>query len=239
MSDKNQKTPWWARISRTRLGLSITVVYVVFVCLMYHWSESQLHEMALNEFGDYFAGVFGPMALLWLILGYLQQGEELQQNTEALRMQHQELVNTLAEHKEQTQIAKRALEEQREQFKSEILAQWKAAQPQLAVTAQCMDGARGKWRWKISVACMVNTCTRLNITLQPELWTSETVVHIELGTTLAFVVSLAEELKETQISVNYYDVRGNTASQKYDGIISPGYWPKMEITASTDEAHRS
>jgi hypothetical protein len=32
-----------------------------------------------------------PLALLWLILGYLQQGEELRLNTPALQLQQEEL----------------------------------------------------------------------------------------------------------------------------------------------------
>ena len=40
-----------------------------------------------NSVGDFLAGVFSPVAFLWLILGYHQQGEELKLNTKALRDQ--------------------------------------------------------------------------------------------------------------------------------------------------------
>lgn len=47
--------------------------------------------MAFNEWGDFFAGVSAPLAFLWLVIGYFQQGEELGQNTKALEQQEKAL----------------------------------------------------------------------------------------------------------------------------------------------------
>lgn len=46
---------------------------------------------SLNEFGDFLAGSFAPLAFYWLVLGYYLQGKGIQQNTEALRLQQVEL----------------------------------------------------------------------------------------------------------------------------------------------------
>ncbi|WP_368738344.1 hypothetical protein [Acinetobacter baumannii] len=48
-----------------------------------------------NELGDFLAGVFAPLAFLFLYLGYKQQGRELQQNTHALNLQAKELQNSV------------------------------------------------------------------------------------------------------------------------------------------------
>jgi hypothetical protein len=47
--------------------------------------------MDLGEWGTFLGGIFGPVAFLWLILGYLQQRDELHLNTEALHLQQHEL----------------------------------------------------------------------------------------------------------------------------------------------------
>lgn len=60
--------------------------------------------MPLNELGDFFAGVFSPLAFLFLYLGYKQQGKELKQNTEALKLQAQELSNLVKEQEKQNSI---------------------------------------------------------------------------------------------------------------------------------------
>lgn len=51
----------------------------------------ELKALKLNEKGDVLAGVFSPLAFIWLVYGYLQQGRELQQNSIALKMQAEEL----------------------------------------------------------------------------------------------------------------------------------------------------
>ena len=59
---------------------------------------------ALNEWGEFAGGYFTPLFLLWLVLGYFQQGDELRLNTDALKAQQEELrqqveaTGLLAEH---------------------------------------------------------------------------------------------------------------------------------------------
>jgi hypothetical protein len=53
--------------------------------------------MAPNAWADFCAGVVAPIAFLWLVLGYYQQGDELKQNTQALKLQEEELHNQVAE----------------------------------------------------------------------------------------------------------------------------------------------
>lgn len=55
----------------------------------------------LNEMGDYLAGAFAPVAFLWLILGYMQQGHELRNSIT-------EMQNSLDEQKEQTKLIKQS-----------------------------------------------------------------------------------------------------------------------------------
>lgn len=53
-------------------------------------------DMTPNEWGDWSAGMAAPVAFLWLVLGYFQQGEELRANVEALTLQTEELKHTVA-----------------------------------------------------------------------------------------------------------------------------------------------
>lgn len=64
-----------------------------------------------NEFGDFLAGAFAPLAFLWLALTvWLQsrelklQRKELQQNGEALRLQAEELRNSVEQLRRQTEL---------------------------------------------------------------------------------------------------------------------------------------
>ncbi len=63
----------------------------------------------LNEWGDFLAGLFGPMAFAWLIVGYHLQRTELKQNTEALKAQAEELRGTLDQHKKMVELETQTL----------------------------------------------------------------------------------------------------------------------------------
>ncbi|HRN46231.1 MAG TPA: hypothetical protein PLH20_15905 [Flavobacterium sp.] len=71
----------------------------------------------LNEFGDFLAGAFAPLAFFWLVRGFYQQGKGLEQNSEALRMQATELKKTT-----------KALELQVEEMRASVSQQAKLAQ---------------------------------------------------------------------------------------------------------------
>lgn len=73
---------------------------------MPHERKQSFLEMELNNRGDYLAGIFAPLAFLWLVIGYLQnnrsiriQSNELRNSVEALNLQSRELRNSVEEQK--------------------------------------------------------------------------------------------------------------------------------------------
>ncbi|MDU3496991.1 MAG: hypothetical protein E7F60_07815 [Enterobacter hormaechei] len=91
---------WW--------GLGITGAYFLMLCVTI--LKLNLNVMvSWNEFGDFLAGAFSPVAFLWLVLGFIQQQRELQQNTEALKLQADELKNSVDQYKEMVSIAREQL----------------------------------------------------------------------------------------------------------------------------------
>lgn len=88
------------------LGLVLTIAYLTGAG-WYVWDgQESVSRLELNALGDFLAGVFSPLAFLWLVLGFLQQGEELRQNGEALRLQAEELRKSV-EHQDQLVVATR------------------------------------------------------------------------------------------------------------------------------------
>src|SRR3990167_9501744 len=72
-------------------GGVLTVLYLVMLAIycVDRWAE--IRAMPPNNIGDFFAGAFSPMAFAWLVLGFVQQGIELRQNSAALILQAEEL----------------------------------------------------------------------------------------------------------------------------------------------------
>lgn len=95
------------------LGVSVSTGWIVVSLTVLWLTRTKLPEMDPNEWGDYLAGMFSPLALLWLVLGYLQQGEELKLNTEALRLQAEELRNSVEQQRQLVEVSRLQVESER------------------------------------------------------------------------------------------------------------------------------
>jgi hypothetical protein len=89
MSDRSteQRQPWPRRIA---IALTVVGVVVVVTATLAAF-HTRGAPTSLSDWGAWLAGVFAPLAFLWLVVGYHQQGEELRQNTAALKLQEEAL----------------------------------------------------------------------------------------------------------------------------------------------------
>lgn len=99
----------------------LTVVYLILIIMFAISDLDQMNNLKPNEWGDFFAGFFAPLAFLWLIFGYYQQGQELKQNTEALRLQAEELSNLVKEQEKQNAIHEHGMNLKRIESKPKIV----------------------------------------------------------------------------------------------------------------------
>ncbi|WP_417262819.1 hypothetical protein [Celeribacter sp.] len=76
-----------------RIALALTLIWIAFWCFTLYLEWQTFIKLSFNEVGDFMAGIFGPFAFLWLVLGFFQQSAELKNSVEALRAQEQELSN--------------------------------------------------------------------------------------------------------------------------------------------------
>lgn len=103
----------------TLVGSVATVIWL-FLIAAYVWAKwSCFLTMEPNSLGDFVAGAFGPLALFWLVCGYFQQGLELRQNTEALKLQVEELKNSVLHQGEMAEASQRQLQLEVERFQQE------------------------------------------------------------------------------------------------------------------------
>ncbi|WP_339505192.1 hypothetical protein [Pseudomonas sp. RL_105y_Pfl2_101] len=92
------------------IGIVLTIGYAIFSWWLIGDRIETLQGMPLNEVGDFLAGAFGPIAILWLVLGFFQQGIELRQGTKALLMQADELKQSVEQQSALVEVSKRQLE---------------------------------------------------------------------------------------------------------------------------------
>lgn len=98
-------------------GVVGTAIYLLVIASTVAFKFSDFIALELNELGDFLAGAFGPIAFLWLVLGFLQQGRELKLSSDALRLQANELRNSVAQQTIMAQAAMLQIESQRAALK--------------------------------------------------------------------------------------------------------------------------
>jgi hypothetical protein len=91
-----------------RIGLWMTILYSLIVGAYCTGVWDRILTMEPNEFGDFLAGVLGPLALAWIVLGFLQQGQELRFSRDALLLQARELRHSVLHQSEIADAAREA-----------------------------------------------------------------------------------------------------------------------------------
>jgi hypothetical protein len=93
-----------------RIGVLLTLAFFCFWAGLVYSRFSDFAALSLNELGDFLSGTVGSVALLWLVLGYFQQGKELKNSNGALMMQAIELKNSVEQQRELVEVSKQAIE---------------------------------------------------------------------------------------------------------------------------------
>jgi type II secretory pathway pseudopilin PulG len=102
-------------IKRLSGGAFITVIWFLIIVFIFLFTGLE-HPDSLNELGDFLAGIFAPIAFFWLILGYKQQGKQLEQNTKALEQQERALQLQIDEMRQGTKQQVELVQLQRQQL---------------------------------------------------------------------------------------------------------------------------
>lgn len=84
------------KASRTVYGVAATLVWLATAAALLYVKRDSLCTLKVNEWGDFFAGAVAPIAFLWLVLGYMQQGDELRTSSAELKKQANALIETSA-----------------------------------------------------------------------------------------------------------------------------------------------
>ncbi len=117
----------------TWFGFVISGLYIGLVVFYVSYTWPLVTTMEPNEIGDALAGVFAPLAFLWLVLGFMQQGDELKNSVDALKLQGDELRNSVEQQRELVKVTREQLKAEAEVRKMNADQQERDAQPKLSL----------------------------------------------------------------------------------------------------------
>lgn len=224
----------------TAIGAVITICYSAVIFWLISNRTGQLITMKLSELGDFLAGVFGPLAIFWLILGFLQQGKELKQSTTALELQAVELNNSVQQQKQLVEVARQQMGAEIESLKYERQRQNDLAKPNFIFAGSGgIHNHTGLSKLKVSaqntggVIAHVLVTTDRNIKLTPEvipLW--------ETNKTYMFKWEYKQGDPEdlSGILIQYTDRLGNKGEDMFEILINnEAKHPTAMIQVKTDK----
>jgi hypothetical protein len=165
-----------------------------------------LLQMRPHDFADCLAGAFGPVAFLWLVLGFFQQGEELRHSSTALYLQGEELRNSVEQQRQLVEVSRRQVESEMEQRRVSELADHVRAQPVLALehgNSMHSDGLVSSEYWLTSGG---PTCSSLKVS-----WDTHAVTRsiFAAGDKSRVILDYnqGDELEDKLVRVEYTDAR--------------------------------
>lgn len=106
-------------VTLARAGFFVSVIYLAALIPLTWSSWINLWSLKPNEFGDLMAGTFAPLAFLWLVLGFFQQGQELRASVKALELQGEELRNSVEQQRQLVEVTKSEVELNAKRLKQE------------------------------------------------------------------------------------------------------------------------
>lgn len=147
------------------IGILFSLTYL-FIIACFQWDSIQdIHLLDLNAFGDFLAGVFGPIAIFWLVLGFFQQGAELRNSVETLKLQANELANSVEQQRELVIVTRETLEHERNVLETQEKKRKSSLQPDLIITFGPSLRTGNKFRLKLSIQSSGTAVSRFSATL--------------------------------------------------------------------------
>lgn len=221
-----------------KIGIVVTILYAIIFFWGFGDLLTDVKSLKLNEVGDFFAGVFGPLAILWLILGFFQQGTELRQNNDALKMQAQELKNSVEQQMELVKVAKESNAVTLEQVHYERLQEVKKTFPRFVVQAGGSMASGGEVTYRLTM--QNHGATAYNVVL-----TSSESISIQgqsiFATCLSQCINELSIVHKTKniadrenIYIQYETDRGDVGKKEFVVIREMGSEGKSSVTKVID-----
>jgi hypothetical protein len=212
-------------------GILVTSLYMLGLggYVVSDWYE--FSKLTPNEWGDFLAGSFSPLAFLWLVLGFFQQGKELRQNNEALKLQAAELKNSVEQQKELVRVTTRQVEVEIESAELAREQRRHAIKPHFVFASNGGKHRGDHHKLDFSFSNLGGGVTKVNFSFAGIFSTAKRMIElVDNGEVVSFSVELdwAGEGIAENLNINYIDKDGGAGVSSFSiAIIKPGDLPAV------------
>lgn len=202
-------------LTRNRLGWVITAAYAATFLTYSVVQGGTILTLAPNEFAEFLAGAFSPLAFLWLVLGFYQQGAELKASVSALHLQGEELRASVEQQRELVGVTRSQLDYDREQRVADQMQAKKDAKPILRMRNNGHTFSSGDQSFRYSLINSGVACTdiTMHLNINPDgvdgvEWLPSIDKNSSHPITLTFHRDGATVPPNASLRIGYTDARG-------------------------------
>lgn len=210
--------------ARNWSGAALTAVYLAWAA--YYAITADVFSLGPEKVADFLAGIFAPLAFLWLVLGFFQQGDELRMSGDALWLQGEELRNSVEQQRQLVETQKDAIAFERERMDDQRRELKRQAQPNLFLQVNMVSYEHAFTDHTIVLVNRGSACTDLQFQFEDH---DYKVSLFERGEQNTFRV---------QIPINAPTGTRNYTATFLDGLAEPGA-QTLSLLAFTDEYNRT
>lgn len=207
------------------VGIALTAAYLLGVISLFWSRGNEIASMLPNNIGDFLAGVFGPLAILWLILGFFQQGIELRQNTRALELQANELRNSVQQQKELVSATRTQIEAERESAAIQRERDRQAALPRFLFQGMGGSKTNGVSTYQTNLVNSGATASRVQFEFvpPPRHLSQSSVPLFPSGSQVQLTIEFEQGKPQPgdSLVVKFIDAIGRSGKAEYDLVLNP------------------
>lgn len=205
------------------VGIALTVVWVGLVAAWW-WSDPRsITGLKPNEFGDFLGGTFAPVAFLWLVLGFWQQGQELRNSAEALWLQMEELRNSVDQQRDLVTATRDLRDADLRIHEERKIEEFRASQPMLTISQSGGGRETGtdQYRFSYRISNLGRPCTDVQVLVGGQL--KRRVGRLDSGEHESFEVHARyEEEAVHECRVVWIDERNTPGAKLFRLTTGPG-----------------
>ena len=242
MADESKDLTDWSEPREPRrwpiwVGAIISVAWLAYLVIYRFSTSAQFAALPPNEFGDFLAGAFAPLAFLWLVLGFWQQGQELRHSADALRLQGRELQHSVEQQRELVEVTREQLHFENLKLEEARAELDRSSKPRLHIIATGSTGnPPGKRLHEFKLVNYGQTCTNVKIHVMQQGRTIEvTRLSNEVPAEFRLDIPVQNPLIMINLMISYWDVRQRYDTEEFCLTYDNGTYHSAKVAPINDD----
>jgi hypothetical protein len=193
-----------------------SAVYVVLMLWYSWWNLSAMLDLKPQDFATFLSGVFAPLAFLWLVLGFRQQGDELKNSADALWLQGEELRNSVEQQRQLVEVSREQLDAEKAARLRDEEEQERALQPNLIVATAGWTKSGDTAEFRFDLRNAGSLCSNIRLMHGEEFIAHIPMLPADDKARFSVRCQNVEEVSGLSLVVHFDDMRDRQWEARYD-----------------------